>query len=113
MKQIIPFVFFGLVSSSLYNSSCKKTGSAGSNSPEKDATLTGFDQRGCPCCGGLMITFNGETKPYIAPFFLVENDAASLGIEATASFPIAVRVNYSLMEKCGGSYIKIEKLVKK
>lgn len=74
----------------------------------KEAVLTGFDQRVCPCCGGLMVTFNGETKPYVAPFFLVENDPASLGVDANGSFPIRVKIEYEQLTKCNQSFIRIK-----
>lgn len=72
-----------------------------------NATLTGFDQRMCPCCGGLMITFTGETKPYTGAFFLIENSASEFGITAADTFPIYVKVAWNKLEKCKGTYVKI------
>ncbi len=44
------------------NNSCKK------EIPKEvlnmhDAIITGSDLRACICCGGLVITFDGESKP--------------------------------------------------
>ncbi|MEP7110567.1 MAG: hypothetical protein ABI760_21420 [Ferruginibacter sp.] len=58
-----------------------------------DAIITGFDARMCACCGGLMITFNGETRPYMGEFRLIENVTA-LGITDNDNFPIYVKVNW-------------------
>ena len=111
MKPLFRLVFSAIIVLSLCSVSCNKTTT--NNMYEKDAVLTGFDQRACPCCGGLMINFTGDTKPYSHPFFLIENDAATLGVEATANFPIHVKVNYTKLEKCGDSYVRIDKIEKK
>ena len=58
-----------------------------------DAIITGDDARMCICCGGLMITFNGETRPYAGDFKLIEN-SADLGITEKDSFPIYVKVDW-------------------
>ncbi len=60
-----------------------------------DAIITGFDARACVCCGGLMITFNGEIKPYEGDFKIIEN-GADLGITATDIFPINVKVDWKV-----------------
>ena len=59
----------------------------------KDAIITGFDARMCICCGGLMITFNGETRPYIGEFKLIEN-SGDIGIKEDDRFPIYVKVDW-------------------
>ncbi len=79
-----------------------------------DAILTGFDSRMCPCCGGLMITFNGETKPYTGEFFLIENDPSEFAINNNSSFPINVKVDWqSDTTKCSGNMIKITKFARR
>jgi hypothetical protein len=68
--------------------SCKKETTSGYN-----AILTGFDLRMCECCGGLMINFNEETKPYTGNFKLIDN-AADLGISENDKFPIYAKVEW-------------------
>lgn len=59
-----------------------------------DAIITGFDYRACVCCGGLMITFNGASKPYSGDFGLISNSAADIGITQTDTFPVNVKVDW-------------------
>lgn len=59
-----------------------------------DAVITGSDLRVCICCGGLMITFNGETKPYIGDFRLIANHGVDIGITERDTFPIYVKVDW-------------------
>ncbi|MGH2564537.1 MAG: hypothetical protein ACRDE5_08490 [Ginsengibacter sp.] len=76
----------------------------GSNSCQKEIThevpymneaiITGYDFRACVCCGGLMITFGGEPKPYTGDFRLISNSAADIGIAQTDTFPINVKVDW-------------------
>lgn len=61
--------------------------------PNYNAIITGFDARKCACCGGLMINFNGETKPYVGDFKLIDN-AADLGISENDKFPIYAKVEW-------------------
>ena len=75
------------------NNSCKK------ENPKEvpnmhDAIITGSDMRACICCGGLMITFNGESKPYTGDFRLISNSAADIGITQADTFPIYVNVDW-------------------
>lgn len=56
-----------------------------------NAIITGSDARMCACCGGFMITFNGETKPYTGDFKLIDN-GAEVGLKETDSFPLYVKV---------------------
>ena len=58
-----------------------------------NAIITGYDMRACVCCGGLMITFNGETRPYTGEFRLIEN-SGDLGITDRDKFPLFVKVNW-------------------
>ncbi|MEO8415283.1 MAG: hypothetical protein ABI472_16610 [Ginsengibacter sp.] len=77
---------------------------SGSNSCQKEvsqedpyrseAIITGYDFRACVCCGGLMITFDGEPKPYTGVFRLIGNSAADIGISLTDTFPINVKVDW-------------------
>ena len=59
-----------------------------------DAVITGTDLRTCICCGGLMITFNGETKPYTGDFRLISNNTADIGITDRDTFPMFVKVDW-------------------
>ena len=50
--------------------------------------ITGFDNRMCSCCGGLLINFKGETQSYVGEFYLIQN-SEELGIGRDARFPHA------------------------
>jgi hypothetical protein len=77
-----------------------------------DAILTGYDARSCACCGGLMVTFNGETQPYSGDFMLIENTDA-IGISSTDRFPIYVELDWtSDSTKCFGNYITVTRIRK-
>lgn len=58
-----------------------------------EAIITGSDARMCICCGGLMITFNGETRQYKGDFKLVTN-GTDLGITDNDRFPIYLKVDW-------------------
>lgn len=65
------------------------------NTYMNDAIITGPDFRACICCGGLMITFNGETRPYTGDFRLINTDnSVDLGITNNDTFPIYVKVDW-------------------
>ena len=88
-------------------SSCTK------ESQTADAILTGFDGRYCICCGGLMITFYGETEPYKGEFKLIDN-TSDMGIGFNEPFPIRVEVAWvSVPNKCSGNFIKVLSLKRK
>jgi len=74
----------------LLHTSCKKEEPYMSN-----AIITGSDARMCICCGGLMINFDGETKPYTGDFKLIEN-SADLGITDNDKFPIYIKVDWKV-----------------
>lgn len=58
-----------------------------------NAIITGADARTCICCGGLMITFNGETGAYTGDFRLIQN-GGSIGITDKDKFPVYVKVDW-------------------
>ncbi len=83
LSTLIVFIFI-----IVFNSSCKKEPPYMSN-----AIITGPDVRVCICCGGLMITFNGETKPYSGDFKLVDN-VSDLKLTDKDTFPLYVKVDW-------------------
>ncbi|HEY0677067.1 MAG TPA: hypothetical protein VGD17_02230 [Chitinophagaceae bacterium] len=89
MKPFIRFFIAALSIFVLTGASCKK-------SRADYAVITGFDTRMCPCCGGLMINFEGETELYEGNYYLITNDPASLGISVNSSFPLYVDVTWEL-----------------
>lgn len=60
-----------------------------------NGVITGFDSRTCPCCGGLMINFIGETQSYKEPFYLITNNPSELGINNSSTFPIYIKVDWT------------------
>jgi hypothetical protein len=111
MKNIQQMAVAGVVVAGLCSASCK--GTAMNTGTLKNATITGFDARGCPCCGGLMLTFTKEIKPYTGTFYLIDNDPAEFNITTNSTFPIFVQVQYTALEKCTGNYIHIIKLTRR
>jgi len=88
VKKTFISVFIILALSLFLIASCKK------EIPYmNDAIITGFDERACICCGGLMITFNGETRAYTGDFRLIEN-GGSIGITEKDRFPVYVKVDW-------------------
>lgn len=93
---------------SLLNGSCKKD-----DKYMSDAVITGYDGRMCACCGGLMITFNGETRPYEGDFKLIDN-SADLSIKPADTFPIYVKVDWTTdPSRCFGNYIEVTRFKRK
>ncbi len=67
--------------------SCKKKDVPFKN----NAVITCSDVRMCPCCGGVMINFESETRPYAGNLKLVQN-SSTIGISERDAFPIFVKV---------------------
>ena len=88
MKKTFLFSFITLTLAAFLFVSCKKE-----TTYMNDAIITGSDARTCICCGGLMITFNGETRAYNGYFRLIEN-GGDIGIADKDSFPIYVKVDW-------------------
>ena len=108
MKQSLFFLTIAFVSLSFLFSSCKKD-----DKYMSDAIITGYDARMCVCCGGLMITFNGDTQPNHGDFKLIDN-SADIGINFNESFPIYVQVDWAAVpNKCSDDFIKVTKLKRK
>jgi hypothetical protein len=88
----------------LFAGACKKE-----TAPSTDALITGYDSRYCGCCGGLMVTFTGNSNASTG-FKLIDN-VTDLGLSPTEVFPLQVKIAYvDLPEKCGGNHIKVTKL---
>jgi hypothetical protein len=77
-----------------------------------DAIITGSDARFCICCGGLMITFNGETKAYDGDFRLIAN-GGKIGITEQDKFPIYVNVDWKVDTTNVCNHILITRIARK
>lgn len=106
MNLVLKYVLLSLLLSGPQQLTCRNT-----RAPDK-AILTGFDQRMCACCGGLMITFGTDPTPYRDTFYLIDNAPAALGITDSATFPIYVKVRWQKLSKCAGKYIRINRLIR-
>jgi hypothetical protein len=91
MKKSCQLIVIILTLFSFTNNSCKKQTPKEAPNME-DAIITGSDVRACICCGGLMITFNGDSKSYSGDFRLISNRAVDIGITPSDTFPIYVKV---------------------
>ncbi len=78
-----------------------------------DAIITGIDYRKCAFCGGLMITFSNDPKPYSAEFFNIGQMPPNTGITDSSTFPIYVKVKYSKPTSTRGKIIDISILEKR
>lgn len=78
-----------------------------------DGIITGMDYRKCACCGGLMITFSNDPKPYSAEFFNIGQMPPNTGISDSSTFPIYVKVKYSKPTSTCGNIIDISILEKR
>jgi hypothetical protein len=57
--------------------------------------INGFDETStCDCCGGLKIRFEDDTKPYSAPFYIINNNPADLGITEESRFPCYLNIDW-------------------
>jgi hypothetical protein len=104
-SRVLVSLIFALTATTL---SCQKH-----DSQLTDAVITGWDGTMCACCGGLMINFDGETKPYKGSFKLIEN-LADLGVSEKEQFPVYVKVLWSpVPNKCSDRFVRIDKLVRR
>jgi len=104
MKTTSLLLSISLLAASVLIGSCKKE-----TAPSTDALITGYDGRYCGCCGGLMVTFTGNSNPS-SGFKLIDN-FTDLGLSPTEVFPLQVKITYvDLPEKCGGNHIRVTKL---
>ncbi len=78
-----------------------------------DGIITGVDYRKCACCGGLMITFSNDPKPYSAEFFNIGQMPPNTGISDSSEFPIYVKLKYSKSNANCGNAIDISILEKR
>ena len=66
----------------------------------------------CACCGGLMLTFNKDKKPYSLDFYLVSKLPANSGINESTVFPVYVKIKYTFDTLNCGKKIAIDYLEK-
>ena len=113
MKLFLSFLIFMATLFFLSSASCHPTETGATSVSLQDGVITGFDQRACVCCGGLMISFGNKTEPDASQFFLIDNDPSEFGISGTSTFPVYVKAAWTLTTKCAGQHIKITKLVRR
>lgn len=89
MKKFTHLIIVCTIILTFPNLSCEKEGKLDSG------IITGFDSRSCPCCGGLLINFKGETQSYVGEFYLIQNSPEELGIGLDADFPMYVKVRWT------------------
>jgi hypothetical protein len=76
-----------------------------------EAVITGYDARMCVCCGGLMINFNNDSKPYSGTFYLIDHLPDNVKIDINSTFPVYMKVDWTFSSMCGGNkYINISRL---
>lgn len=109
MKYYIITITAILLASVFSFASCKKK----VYKPQfEDAIITGWDYRKCMCCGGLMITFANDPKPYSADFKLISNPNQDLGISDSTTFPMNVKVVWEKdTVRCSGQFIQIKRML--
>jgi hypothetical protein len=76
------------------------------------AIITGYDMRKCACCGGLMITFSNDDKPYSSDFVLVNSLPTGTTINESSKFPMSVCIKYEKLESpCGMVKLRVTNLI--
>ncbi len=114
MKNITTLGSIFLLIISLLVISCKHKPSNGCKEGYTKAIITGYDMRKCACCGGLMLTFSNDSKPYSSDFVLIEGLPNGTSINESTTFPLNVCVKYEKQESsCGTVKIKVTDLVVK
>ena len=74
-------------------------------------TLTGYDPRECPFCGGLYITIKNDTTKNAPAFYDINSDLQQLGINPNAKFPINVTLDWKRDTSIhGGNYIIVSRI---
>jgi hypothetical protein len=109
MKQFSKFIILFLAIVCLTCFSCKK------EKYMNNGIITGFDTRACPCCGGLLINFKGETESFKGEFYLIQNSPYELGINNNSTFPVYIQVDWTsvgCIRGALGNLIKITRFKK-
>lgn len=89
MRPIYLLLTIGLVSI-ITLTGCKK------DEYMTEATITGWNNGACPCCGGLMVTLANNNTSYPGLGFELSNSASSLGLSDTVNtFPIYMYINWT------------------
>ena len=104
MKVLFNLFCFSL----LIVSGCKKN-PQDSNYYMNEAVITGFDNRMCACCGGLMFHFTA-TVDSISDHDRLVDDKNLLGITNDTKFPLTVKLDWTKSKSCLGNFIYVTKV---
>jgi hypothetical protein len=75
-----------------------------------DAIITGYDQRLCGFCGGLMVTLSDNPNPYEEPFFQWEPEPGRFDFVDEGNFPLFVQLKYDSLPDRMGNWIEVKKM---
>lgn len=112
MKRFSKLCLLLLAAISLLGVSCKHKPLPVCKEGYTKAIITGYDMRKCACCGGLMLTFSNDPKPYSSDFVLIDGMPNGSGIGENTVFPLNVCVKYEKQESsCGMIKIRVIELI--
>jgi hypothetical protein len=97
MKNAITITMFLILA--VIFSDCKKD----DNEYMGKGVITGFDQRDCACCGGLLINLNSaSTALYSDSTYQVDQVPDNFYIDTDTGFPVFIKLDYYRnTKKCG------------
>lgn len=79
-----------------------------------NATIVGFDERMCACCGGTEIVIDNLVNTNGNAWFLIGHLPTGFNIGDNPVFPIAVKVDWKTdTAHCFGNYINITRIVRR
>lgn len=112
MKQLFSIAFLAvLLFMSFTQLSCKEDNK---ESLPSNASILGYDQRMCPCCGGWVIQIDSVPGPNEGASFLANNFPAGFDLGDTPVFPIRVQLEFQIdTGGCNGTFINISKIAKR
>jgi hypothetical protein len=112
MKQLFSIALLSvLLFGSFTQLSCKKDNK---ESSQGNASIIGFDERMCPCCGGWVIQVDSVPNLNGGTSFLANNFPAGFDLGDTPVFPIRVQVEFQIdTGGCNGAFINITKIEKR
>jgi hypothetical protein len=112
MKQVfnIALIFLVLILS-FTQLTCKEDNK---ESAKGNASIIGYDERMCPCCGGWVIQIDSVPNPNGGTSFLANNFPAGFDLGDKPVFPIRVQLEFQIdTGGCNGAFINITKIEKR
>ena len=73
-----------------------------------EGVITGFDQRDCACCGGLLINLNsGSAEMFNDSTYQIDKVPGNFDIDVNSNFPVFINLDYQKTTALCGKAIDI------